>query len=165
MAGNSLWKRFWHAVPGGLRKWIFVRWSLVSRAMTLGVRAVVIDDQGRVLLIRHTYVKGWHLPGGGVERGETFDQALRKELLEEADIQQVENPKLFSLYRNLRTSKYDHVALYIVQDWQGSGLIEPNWEIAESGFYSLDALPDDVTDSTKDRLAEVFQDQPIDQYW
>ncbi|HYV61483.1 MAG TPA: NUDIX domain-containing protein, partial [Bryobacteraceae bacterium] len=43
-----------------------------SRPMTLGVRALVVDGSGCILLVKHSYVSGWHLPGGGVEAGETL---------------------------------------------------------------------------------------------
>ena len=69
---------------------VFVRLAhfsfLLMRPMTLGVRAVVIDAEGRALLVKHTYVAGWHLPGGGVEVGETCEAALTRELAEEANV-------------------------------------------------------------------------------
>src|SRR6516164_1380697 len=49
------------------------RWT---RGLTLGVRGLVIDAERKVFLITHTYAKGWHLPGGGVEPGETLNEAL-----------------------------------------------------------------------------------------
>src|ERR1700688_93230 len=66
-----------------------------SRGLTLGVRAVVIDGSGRVFLIVHSYVPGWHLPGGGVEIGETAAVALARELREEGNIELAEQPTLF----------------------------------------------------------------------
>lgn len=54
-----------------LRRVFHLYWR-VARGMTLGVRAVVLDGDNRVFLVRHSYVTGWYLPGGGVEVGETF---------------------------------------------------------------------------------------------
>src|SRR3974390_1630148 len=69
-----------------LRRFFHLYW-LFTRGMTLGVRAVILDRDNRVFLVKHTYVSGWHLPGGGVEPGETFRDALRRELAEEGRIE------------------------------------------------------------------------------
>lgn len=57
-----------HVEP--LTRPLFFAWSRLTRGKTLGVRAVAVDTQGRVLMVRHTYLAGWWLPGGGVDRGE-----------------------------------------------------------------------------------------------
>src|SRR5947209_14443043 len=79
-----------------------------ARGMTLGVRALVVDPQGRILLVKHSYVTGWHLPGGGVEVGETIQDALARELLEEAGITALEPPVLHGMFFNSRVSRRDH---------------------------------------------------------
>ena len=74
-----------------LRRIFHLYWRF-ARGMTLGVRAVVLDADARVFLVKHSYVAGWHLPGGGVEVGETFGDALRRELAEEGRIELIGEP-------------------------------------------------------------------------
>src|SRR5215471_12497064 len=71
-----------------------------SRGTTLGVRAMVVDGTGRIFLIKHSYVEGWHLPGGGVETGETLLEALARELAEEGNIRIATTPQLYGVYFN-----------------------------------------------------------------
>jgi ADP-ribose pyrophosphatase YjhB (NUDIX family) len=126
----------------------------VSRGMTLGVRAACFDETGRIFLVRHTYVPGWHLPGGGVERGETAMEALFKEMREEGNLEAVSAPALFHVYFNARISRRDHVLLYRVSVRQTADR-PADREIAEAGFFDLDALPEGVTQATQLRIAEL----------
>lgn len=139
---------------------------LLRRSHTLGVRAIVRDGEGRVFLVKHTYVPGWYLPGGGVEWGETFADALTKELREEANIHLTGEGRLIALYQNRNTSKRDHVALYECPDWhQPAPPKVPNREILDAGFFNLDDLPDGISDATKRRLTEAAQGGPYSAYW
>ena len=139
-------------------------WFAFSRGMTLGVRAAAFDADGRVFLVRHSYVPGWHMPGGGVERGETMGEALTKELREEGNLQIEGSAQLFAVYFNRRTSRRDHVAFYRCRVNQTEPRIADR-EIIEAGFYALDALPEGVTGATRRRLAELAGDMPISEEW
>ncbi|MES5043835.1 NUDIX domain-containing protein [Rhizobium nepotum] len=137
---------------------------LFTRGATLGVRAACFDDRGRIFLVRHTYLPGWYLPGGGVERGETLLVALHKEIREEGNLEAVSAPQLFHVYLNLEGSNRDHVALYRLDVTQ-TELKKPDHEIAESGFFDLSDLPENVTPATHRRLAELSGKAVIADYW
>jgi len=140
----------------GLR-WIFHLYWRFARGMTLGVRAVVLDPEGRVFLVKHSYVSGWHLPGGGVEVGESFGEALRRELLEEGRIEVLGEAALHGLFFNSHVSRRDHVAVYVVRDFRQDRLPEPNREIVACGFFEAAALPAETTEGTRLRIAEVLE--------
>ena len=136
-----------------------------SRGMTLGVRGVVLDEDNRVFLIRHTYVPGWHLPGGGVETGETALEALERELHEEACIAMDEPPALFGVFFNRKISRRDHVLVYVIRRFTVLEVKRPDREIAEAGFFPLDRLPEGTTVATRNRLAEILEGQKPSQNW
>src|SRR3954451_2584443 len=126
-----------------------------ARGLTLGVRAAVLDDAGRVFLIRHTYVRGWHLPGGGVEAGETALAALKRELFEEALIELAAEPPLHGVYFNARVSRRDHVLLYVVRDFRLVGTKTPELKINDARFFPLHSLPEGATPAPRRRLDEI----------
>ena len=139
-----------------LRRVFHLYWRF-ARGMTLGVRAVVLDGDDRVFLVKHSYVSGWHLPGGGVEVGETFRDALRRELAEEGRIELAGEPPLHGLFHNSHVSRRDHVAVYVVRQFRQDRPPEPNHEIVACGFFDVAALPEDTTQGTRLRIAEVLE--------
>jgi ADP-ribose pyrophosphatase YjhB (NUDIX family) len=137
---------------------------VLTRSMTIGVRAACFDREGRIFLVRHSYIAGWHMPGGGVERHETVEQALAKELREEGNLVIQGRPQLFQVYFNNRTSKRDHVAFYRVEVTQTEPR-KPDREIVESGFFAVNALPSGTTKATYRRLEELEGATAPSEYW
>jgi len=120
--------------------------------VSLGARAIALDARGHVLLVRHTYVGGWHLPGGGVDRHETSADALMRELKEEVCLVKSAPPELFGIYLRRAGRWSDHIALYVVRNVELN--FHANHEIAEIRFADGYALPAGTSDGTRRRLAE-----------
>lgn len=136
-----------------------------SRPMTLGVRALVVDGSGCILLVKHSYVSGWHLPGGGVEPGETLGQALARELREEASVEITGAPELHGIFFNVRASRRDHVAVYVVRKFRAESVRLPDREIIACAFFPANALPSDTTPATRARIREFLSGDPRSEFW
>ncbi|HXX50051.1 MAG TPA: NUDIX domain-containing protein [Xanthobacteraceae bacterium] len=147
-----------------IRRFFHAYWRF-SRGLTIGVRGLVLDGEGRVFLVKHSYVSGWHLPGGGVEKDETLLEALKRELREEGNIEPSEPPILHAIYFNRRTSPRDHVALYVLRSFRQTAPPQPNHEIVAHGFFATQELPADTSRATRERIAEVLGGRPPAEIW
>lgn len=143
---------------------LFFAWSRMSRGMTLGVRGVTVDAEGRVLLVKHTYLHGWWLPGGGVERGQTCEDALIREMREEAGVIIEGRPTLLSVHANERFFRGDHVLVYRIDRFTLTDRTS-HGEIAEIGWFDPQDLPEDTHRATRDRLMEVFVGGDVNPVW
>jgi 8-oxo-dGTP pyrophosphatase MutT (NUDIX family) len=124
--------------------------------MTVGTRVMLVDGD-KVLLIKHTYVPGWQFPGGGVDPGETFEEAGVREALEETGYR-VEGPmELFGLYHNSSpVTNRDHVAFFVCKNFSHAFERKPDREIAEIGWFDRRQLPNGVSPATSQRIDEYF---------
>ena len=153
------------ALEPAIRRVLHIYWRF-ARGMTLGVRAVVIDPQGRVFLVKHSYVAGWHLPGGGVETGrDRAGQRSPANLLEEGGITALEPPVLHGIFFNGRVSRRDHVVVFVMRAFRQEGGPRNAREIIDYGFFPPDALPAEATRGTRARLAEVLKGAAISERW
>ena len=140
------------------------RWWRMVRGLTLGVRVLATDEQGRVALIRHTYAPGWYLPGGGVERGEAAELAACREFEEETGAAIPRALELVGIFTNFESFPGDHVLLFRAQNVVPVER-SPDAEIAEVVWCAPDELPDGVTPATKRRVREMRDGSPPAETW
>lgn len=137
----------------------------VTRGMTLGVRGACFDAKGQIFLVRHSYMPGWYMPGGGVERGESTIEALERELSEEGGIVLDAPAELFAVYWNTKRRR-DHVLLFVARRIsRPNPPAYPNHEITEAAFFDPAALPAETSPATRRRIAEVVNGSPADRHW
>lgn len=151
-----------HRVAGwGLKLY----WRMV-KPRTFGVRALVTDPQGRIALVRHTYIDGWYLPGGGVDKRESPEAAIRRELREEVALDGVAITDIVGIYHNMVQAKDDHVVVFAAQVHDCTALCaaDPR-EIAEATWFAPDALPDGTTPATRRRIADAATGRTVHGPW
>jgi ADP-ribose pyrophosphatase YjhB (NUDIX family) len=134
------------------------------RGMTLGSRTAVIDAEGRFMLVKQTYAPGWIFPGGGVERGETCEQAALREVEEEASIFARGSLELKGLFSNEKDMRGDHLAFFVLRDFEQKPFT-PNLEIADARFFHPTELPPNMNAGTRRRIAELVDGNPVSLFW
>ncbi|VVE04143.1 NUDIX domain-containing protein [Pandoraea anhela] len=137
----------------------------IGGGKTVGVRALIIDESDRVLLVRHTYLNGWFTPGGGVNAGETLMEALRREVFEETTLQITGEVQLFNAYFSNSENRDDYPVLYVIREFSGTARIGDAAEIAEIGWFPIDALPESTSPKTRQRVSEFRGLCPKSERW
>jgi 8-oxo-dGTP pyrophosphatase MutT (NUDIX family) len=118
-------------------------------------------QNNKVTLVRHTYIPGWFMPGGGLKRRETLEQAARREAFEETGAQ-LDQITLMGIYTSFVDWKTDHGVVFICKDFAITG--QPDGEIAEVQAFPLNNLPADLWPSHRLRLQEFAAGLPQPQF-
>lgn len=116
----------------------FKIYCFLFRPIRMGVRVAMIEND-KVWLIRHTYLDGWFLPGGGLKKWETLDQAAKREAREEtgAELGEISLLGVFTSYAQWKT---DHTSVFLCKDFKFVGGSDA--EIAEMRAFPINELPD-----------------------
>ncbi|BCW88522.1 RNA pyrophosphohydrolase [Alphaproteobacteria bacterium SO-S41] len=138
-------------------------WWRIRRPTVMGACGLVVNAVGEWLLVRHTYMDGWHFPGGGVKTRESVLAAVQRELREEVGVVATALPVLAGVYTNPADPRSSHVALYRIDAYTMDP--KPNLEIAEWRFFAPDALPADVGRGPRHRAAELAGTRVPDGVW
>lgn len=153
-----------------MSRWLLWRASIFLfimgflRRMTIGVRAMLVDGE-KVLLIKHSYIPGWHFPGGGVDHRETIEEGLRREVLEETGFRVTGEPTVFQTYLNPLPPQRDHVVFFVCRGYEQTVPFKPNHEIVACEWFDRNALPADTSKATRARIEEVFGERPKGRTW
>jgi 8-oxo-dGTP pyrophosphatase MutT (NUDIX family) len=158
-------KQATHVRPAKIVNKVLQRYWRISRGLTLGVQGMVLDSAGRVLLVRHSYRPGWHFPGGGVEKGETVLDSLKRELAEETGVELTAPPDMYAIYTNFNYFPGDHILLFAVRHWKQTRVPKPNHEIIEQAFFAPGEVPQSINPPTMRRLREFLSKEPPDTAW
>ncbi|MBI1328461.1 MAG: NUDIX domain-containing protein [Alphaproteobacteria bacterium] len=142
---------------------ILLLWRAFLAPVAFGVSALVSDQAGRVLLVRHGYRAGWHFPGGGVDGGELPGAAILRELKEEVGLERSGPPELIGLFSRRVGFVRNLIALYRVRDVAFT--FKPGLEIREAQFFETDNLPDSTSPAVRRRIAEFVSGQPPGEEW
>lgn len=130
---------------------------ILLKPLTNGVRLLLVRED-QILLVKHMYEDKWYLPGGLVERGETLDEAVRREAMEEVGAS-LNDLQLFGAYSNFREHQNDHVIVFISHDFSLNGISDH--EIEKTAFFSFDSLPENVSEGSSNRIKEYVSNERI----
>ncbi len=122
------------------------------KPINLGARVLLVN-KNRVLLLEHHYVPKYYLPGGQIRRDETFEEAAKREVLEETGIK-IDNLKLLGIYQSSWEGKRSVQVIFTANTNVLEIKIHDPKEIKNMGWFDLNDLPSDVSEGTQRRIEE-----------
>lgn len=137
-------------------------WWLV-RPTTRGARAIVVNPEGKILLVRHQYDEGWFLPGGKMRKNEGDEDALRRELNEEIGITAISQITKLGEYQNTYEYKKDMIVVFVVCSFTLTS--KRHFEIEVWDFFDPCALPNGVSPGTRRRIEEWLGQRQTNNQW
>lgn len=137
-------------------------WRLI-KPTTIGVRAIILNNNNEILLVKHAYSNEWYLPGGKANKKEPLIDAIKRELREEVGIISIESISPFHTYLNLYEYKRDYITVFIVHNYVIKR--KAHFEIEKIGFFSSNDIPVNTSRGTKRRLREFFHNQNPENIW
>jgi 8-oxo-dGTP diphosphatase len=143
--------KLWRRLPQRVRRWGVM---LKESRFTVTVGAVVMDEENRILLLKHRFRSGsgWGIPGGFLQPGEQPEDALRRELCEEVGLE-IEELKI-AFVRTLQ--RYSQVEI-IFRCRPGSDFHPQNHEIIRAAWFALNAFPPDLSDDQRGLIQRVLK--------
>jgi 8-oxo-dGTP pyrophosphatase MutT (NUDIX family) len=114
-----------------------------------GTSVLILDDEGRVLLVERTDIPGWGLPGGLMEPGESFESAGRREVREELSLSLGELSLLNVFSGPDFYFRYDHgdEVFNVTAAFTSVTHDQPRvneTELRSAVFFPIDALPENI---------------------
>ncbi|MGE0634623.1 MAG: NUDIX domain-containing protein [Pseudobdellovibrionaceae bacterium] len=135
----------------------------IRKPLTMGTR-VIVEKEDSILLVQMTYMRGWFLPGGGVDKGETFYTSAKRELQEECGLE-ASDLKLLGVYLNRKHGKVDHVAVYLAPPPGSDPSIQDPREIRAVRYFHKNELPADLAPGHRRRIEEFYGLRDLDHHW
>lgn len=149
-----MFSTIWRRLPKRVRRWGVL---LTETRFTVTTGAVILDEAGRVLLLQHHFRpgSGWGIPGGFMQAGEQPEAALRRELREELGVE-VEHIEL-AFARALE--RYQQIEIIFRCQVRGALQLRAV-EVARATWFTLDALPETLSQDQRQLLKRALQATP-----
>lgn len=127
-----------------------IYWKIFS-PKTRGARALIISENS-ILLVKNLNVPYWVIPGGGINKKESPEDCIKRELNEELGLENLGIDYKLGEYKSSKEGKRDEIHIFIIK--LSSKNFNKKWEIENASWFDLNNLPKEISQAALRRIKE-----------